>query len=135
MNSERGAVAVELPAAIGLLLVPLALLVITIPTWPERQTVARSAASEAARTAVLASSWEEGTDAGDEIVALAAQNYGLDPADLTVSWEGAFGRGESITATVTVRMPALVVPGLTTVDPWTWSASHTERVDDYRSLP
>ncbi len=134
MNSERGAVAVELPAAIGLLLLPLALLVITIPTWPERQTVARSAASEAARTAVLASSWEEGIDAGADVVALAAQNYGLDQADLTVSWEGAFGRGESITATVTVRMPALVVPGLTTVDPWTWSASHTERVDDYRSL-
>ncbi len=135
MRSESGAVAIELPAAIGLLLLPLALLVITIPTWPERQTVARSAASEAARTAVLASSWEEGIDAGADVVALAAQNYGLDPADLTVSWEGAFGRGESITATVTVRMPALVVPGLTTVDPWTWSASHTERVDDYRSLP
>ncbi len=135
MRSERGAVAIELPAAIGLLLLPLALLVITIPTWPERQTVARSAASEAARTAVLASSWEEGIDAGADVVGLAAQNYGLDPADLTVSWQGAFGRGESITATVTVRMPALVVPGLTTVDPWTWSASHTERVDDYRSLP
>jgi hypothetical protein len=32
-------------------------------------------------------------------------------------------------------MPALVVPGLTTVEPWSWSASHTERVDDFRSLP
>jgi hypothetical protein len=135
MKDERGAVAVELPAAIGLLLVPLALLVITVPSWPERQTVARSAASEAARTAVLAGSWQEGIDAGTEVVALAAQNYNLAPADLTVSWEGAFARGESITATVTVRMPALVVPGLTTVDPWTWSTSHTERVDDYRSLP
>lgn len=135
MRDERGAVAVELPAAIGLLLIPLALLVITIPTWPERQTVARAAASEAARTAVLAGSWQEGTEAGAEVVALAAQNYGLDPGDLIVSWDGAFARGESVTATVTVRMPALVLPGLTNVDPWTWSTSHTERIDDYRSLP
>ena len=135
MMDERGAVAVELPAAIGLLLIPMALLVITIPTWPERQTVARAAAIEAARTAVLAGSWDEGIADGHATVALAAENYGLDPADLTLAWSGDFVRGGSVTATVTVRMPALVIPGLTTIEPWTWASSHTERIDDYRSLP
>ena len=135
MRDERGAVAVELPAALGLFLLPVALLVITIPAWPERQTVARAAAIEAARSAVLAGSWEAGTQAGDEAVSQAARNYGLDPGDLTVDWDGVFARGGSITARVTVRIPALALPGLTTIDAWSWTASHTERVDDYRSLP
>lgn len=132
---EGGAVAVELPLALGLLLLPLALMVITVPTWPERQTVARAAAIEASRTAVLAGSWEEGVDAGNEAVAQAARNYGLDPSDLSVKWSGAFGRGEAMTASVTVRIPALVLPGLTTVEAWSWTARHSERLDDYRSLP
>lgn len=135
MVDERGAIAVELPLALGLLLLPMALLVITVPVWPERQTVARAAAIEASRSAVLADSWEDGVDAGNEAVAQAARNYGLDPSDLSVKWEGSFGRGEAVTAAVTVRMPALVLPGLTTVEAWTWTARHTERVDDYRSLP
>ncbi len=125
----------ELPLALGLFLVPIALLVITVPAWPERQTVARAAATEAARTAVLADSLEEGVEDGNAAVAQATRNYGLDPDQFRVAWDGGFGRGQSMTARVTVRMPALVVPGLTAVEAWSWTASHTERVDDYRSLP
>ncbi|HSH60064.1 MAG TPA: hypothetical protein VK988_10565 [Acidimicrobiales bacterium] len=135
MKDQRGTVAVELSLALGLFLVPLALLVITIPTWPERQTVARAAAIEAARSAVLADSLDEGMGNGNAAVAQAARNYGLDPDQFRVAWGGGFGRGQSMTARVTVRMPALVVPGLTAVEAWSWTASHTERVDDYRSLP
>ena len=134
-GGERGSVAVELPLALGLLLLPLSLLVITVPAWPERQTVARTAAIEASRIAALAESIEEGVEKGQAAVLRAARNQGLDPSDVSVSWEGSFRRGGSVTANVTVRMPALVVPGLTTVEAWAWTASHTERVDDYRSLP
>lgn len=134
-SGERGSVAVELPLALGLLLLPLALLVITVPAWPERQTVARAAAIEASRVAALAGSFEEGIEEGNAAVERSARNQGLDPSDLSVSWEGSFRRGGSVTANVTVRMPALVVPGLTTVDAWVWTASHTERVDDFRSFP
>ncbi len=132
---ERGSVAVELPLALGLLLLPLALFVITVPAWPERQTVARAAAIEASRSAVLAGSWEQGVEEGEAAVRRAARNQGLDPSDISVSWAGSFSRGGSVTASVTVRMPALVIPGLTTVEPWSWTADHTERVDDYRSIP
>lgn len=135
MRDERGTVAVELSLALGLFLVPVALLVITIPTWPERQTVARAAAIEASRSAALADSIDEGIEHGNAAVAQAARNYGLDADQFRVVWDGSFGRGQSITARVTVRMPALVVPGLTAVEAWSWTASHTERVDDYRSLP
>lgn len=133
-RDERGTAVVETPVALVLLLIPVALLVITLPTWPERQTVARAAAAEAARSAVLAHSWDEGVIAGEDAVARAAENYGLPPGDLAVDWAGSFTRGGSITARVTVRMPALAVPGLGQIAAWTWTASHTEYVDRYRSL-
>lgn len=132
---QVGSAAVELPLAIGLLLLPVALAVITLPVWPERQTVARAAAAEASRTVVLAGSWEAGVDEARAAVAQAAVNHGLGADALSLQLEGRLERGASVTALVTVEMPALAVPGLAVVDAWSWTASHTERVDDYRSLP
>ena len=133
--AERGSVAVELPLTLCLFLVPVALMVITLPAWPERQTVARAAATEAARTMVVAGSWEEGATAAEDAVRRAAANQGIDSAHVSLGWEGDLGRGASVTAHVTVAMPAVVIPGLTSVGSWSWTASHTERVDDYRSFP
>lgn len=133
-GSERGTAAIETPLALLLLLVPVALMVITIPAWPERQTVARAAATQAARTAVLADSWDEATAAGEDAVARSGANYGLPAGDLTVAWEGTLARGGTVTARVTVRMPALVVPGLGRIGAWSWTASHSELVDRYRSF-
>jgi hypothetical protein len=134
-RSEAGTAVIETPLAIVLLLVPIALLVITLPAWPERQTVARAAASEAARAAVLADSWDEAVAAGQAVVDRTARNYGLAPSEFALDWRGAFTRGEAVTARVTVRMPALAIPGLGSVGAWTWTASHTETVDQYRSIP
>ncbi|MGH9164280.1 MAG: pilus assembly protein [Acidimicrobiales bacterium] len=111
-TTQRGSAAIELALAIGLLLLPVALLVITLPTWPERQTVARAAAAEASRAVVLAASWTEGADDAEAAVAQAAANHGLDPADVTLELAGGLERGASVTARVTVEMPALVLPGL-----------------------
>ncbi|MGH9189977.1 MAG: hypothetical protein ACRD0Q_08105 [Acidimicrobiales bacterium] len=134
-TNERGMVAVELPLALGLLLLPLALLVITLPTWPERQTMARAAANEAARTVALADSWDEGMAAAVEAVNRAATNEGIDAQDVSLSVDGSLERRATVTVHVRVRMPALNIPGLTTISAWSWTASHSERVDDYRSLP
>lgn len=133
-RSERGTAAIETPLALLLLLVPVALMVITVPAWPERQTVARAAATQAARTAVLADSWDEATAAGEDAVARSGANYGLPAGDLTVEWEGTLARGGTVTARITVRMPALVVPGLGRIGAWSWTASHSELVDRYRSF-
>jgi hypothetical protein len=43
-SREGGYVAAELALGIGLLVFPVALLVLTLPTWSERQTTARSIA-------------------------------------------------------------------------------------------
>ncbi|HVW34965.1 MAG TPA: hypothetical protein VHL53_20705 [Acidimicrobiia bacterium] len=134
-RNEAGTAVIETPLAIVLLLVPIALLVITLPTWPERQTVARAAASQAARSAVLADSWDDAVAAGQAVVERTAANYGLAAGDFVLDWSGALTRGSAVTARVTVRMPALAIPGLGSVGAWTWTASHTENVDRYRSLP
>src|SRR4029450_3785955 len=53
-SDERGYVAGELAIVIGLLVFPVALLVLTLPTWSERQTTARSVARELARVIAVA---------------------------------------------------------------------------------
>ena len=126
-------VVLEWPLAVFLLLVPIAAMVTLLPKWSERQTVARDAAATAARVAVLEADPEKAMGAGQDAVDRTATNFGVDPRDLTLSWSGDLSRGGAITATVTIRMPAIAFPGLGSVEAWSWSSSHTERVDDYRS--
>ena len=130
-RGDRGFVAIEYALALGLILVPVALLVITLPSWPERQTVARVAAEEGARTAVLTGDLA----AGEAVARQAVANQGLDPADVDITWSGSQARGGQLTAAVTVRMPVLRLPAIVTVGAWDWTARHTEPVDLYRSAP
>lgn len=133
-RSERGTAALELPLAVGLLLVPVALVVVSLPAWPERQSLARATAAEASRALAVAASWDEGVAEAQAVVADAARNAGLAPGEVALDVAGALERGATVTARVTVDMPALALPVVGTVGRWSWTAAHAERVDDYRSL-
>jgi len=134
-RDDRGSVAVvELPLGL-LLLIPAALLVVTTATWFERHAAARTAADEAARTVVVADTWEQGAADAQAVVAQIASNYDLDPADLTLELEGDLTRGGTVTAHVTVNVPAAAIPLLGGIGGFQRTASHTEQVDAYRSLP
>ena len=50
LGRERGFVATEFVLGVGVLLLPVVVVVLTIPTWSERQTTARAIAREVART-------------------------------------------------------------------------------------
>ena len=126
---------IEVPAAIALLLVPIGLGMLAVAQWPQRQTVARSAAHQAALLAATAPDPTTATQQAEQAARDTAVNGGLKPEDIEVAVTGNLERGGSIIARVTVTMPALAVPGLGTFAPWEWTAVHTERVDDYRSLP
>jgi hypothetical protein len=128
---ERGSVPVEFAAAIGLLLIPAVLLVMSFAPWVERQMMAREIARDVARSVVM-NAVVEGADA---MAGQAAVNYGVDPEDVSVVVGGDLGRGGLVTATVTVRMPAMSIPGIGGFGSVTWSVHHTEQVDLYRSLP
>lgn len=81
-RTENGWVAVEMPAAICLLLIPTVCLVAALPTWMERQTLARSAAREAARTIATSTSTGNGEATADRTVAEMAENAAVGASHL-----------------------------------------------------
>ena len=131
---DRGAAAVELPLAVGLLLLPISMIVMLVPQWPERQTVATAAAKDAATIYANAADPETGVLLARESVAQAATNYGL-PADaLTLALDGEWCRACTVTASVTVNIPAIDLPFAGTVGALAWTATSSARIDDYRDI-
>ena len=131
---EGGYVSLELVLGLALLVLPIALIVLTLPTWLARQNLARLAAQQAARTAVIAASPEPGVTAAGTVAA----DAGLDPArDLSVAWDpgSSFARGGLVTVRVTVESPAIAIPFLGTFGSFPLTATFSERVDQYRSGP
>lgn len=131
---ERGTAAMELPLLIALVLVPLGLLVITVPTWIERQHAARVAASEAGR-AIVTSTSDDPLGEAEAVVAAVGLGHGLPAGALELGVPPVLVRGAMVTVEVTVEIPAVRLPGLTSLAPVRWTASHTERYPDLAELP
>lgn len=135
IDGQHGMAAIELALFTSLILMPVLILVASLPTWWERQSLATLAAQEAARTAALSSSWNDGVERADALAAQLAANHGVDPADLSVALTGTLDPDAEITAISTVRVPTTIVPLIVEVPSFTLSARHTELVDPFRSLP
>ena len=131
---DRGFAAIEMPLAVGLLLLPISMIVMLIPQWPERQTVATAAAKDAAT--IYANAPDPATGAADAAasVAQAAANYGLATDALTIQLDGEWCRACTVIARVTVDIPAIDVPFVGAVGSFAWTASSSARIDDYRSI-
>lgn len=133
LRGDRGsAVAVELPFA-TLWIFAVAMLVLTIPTWLERQNAANAAAREAARATVTSDSWDQGHASAEALVAETATNHGLDPGDLDLDLLGSLERGAEVRADVSTTIPAISLPLGVTAGSFTYTATHAEKVDLYRS--
>ena len=134
---EGGFAAIELSAGVAVLVLPVALLVLALPQWSARQGVARMAARDAARAVGLRGWCDVGQ--AELTVRRAATDAGLVADDLRVTLDCAPGaslaRDGSVTARVTVGMPALDVPVLGAAPGWSWTARHREPVDPYGSRP
>jgi NADH dehydrogenase/NADH:ubiquinone oxidoreductase subunit G len=131
-GSERGFVAIEWVAAIAMLLLPIVVLVATMPQWAERKHAATVAAREAARD--LVSNWPNGNPAAAVLVAVdVAGDHGVDAADVDVRVRSVGEtRGSQVEVEVKITMPALGV-GRMSVGSWHYTAHATRRIDDYRS--
>ncbi len=132
IRRDRGAIQIEFLFAVGILLFPIAVFALTIAPVVERRNVAGRAAAEAARAYAVAPSESEAVAAALAIVDQIDSNYSF---DLSLSLAGDFDRGGLVTATVQVTLPAIVFPGVGDAPGVSYSASHRENIDLYRSLP
>ena len=134
---DDGFVATELVLGVGVLLLPVAALVLTVPAWSQRQTTARAVAREVARRVASEASCDSGM--ARSLSESMAVNLGLAPDELNVALgcrpEAALTAGSSVEVSVTVRMPAVHLPVLGSVGEWTWTAHHRQPVDRYASAP
>lgn len=137
---DRGHAAVELALAVGVLLLPAALAVLSFGPWSERRVTVEAIAAEAARAIVL----ELDHAAGAEVVSAAADAVGLDTGSVRVGWCGAtpaiipsgscpLTRGSAVSVTMEVWTPLVDTPWGPVGGLWV-SASHSEPIDLYRSL-
>jgi len=130
---ERGsAIPITLMLGVSLIVLPVMVLVLTLPTWEERTVDAQDAARDAARALVTADDWGDGVSAANAVVSQLVAGDGLPPGDMTVSYSGSLDPGGTVTATVTVVIPAGNVPGLGFVGDLHYTASSTEHVDSYQ---
>jgi hypothetical protein len=140
--SDKGHAAVEFALAVGLLLLPVAIAVLSFGPWSERRVVAEAAAAEAARTAVVSLDLMRGS----RVVAEIGGSHGLSPESIRLGWCGSelgapessntgcsFERGTEVVAEVQIWTPIFTTPWGPVGGLWV-TAVHAEPVDLYRSL-
>lgn len=140
MEAESGHAAIELALAVGLLLIPAAVVVLGFGPWSERTVLAEAVAAEAGRAAVI----ELSVPSGIAVAAQMAGNYGLPPDSLKIGFCGAvptvggagecpMSRGATVVTVVEVWVPLVETPWGSIGGLWV-TRSHTENIDPYRSL-
>ena len=133
--NERGASPVELALGVMLLVVPVAIVVLSIAPVFEHRNFVRRAAAEAARTMVLT----DGDPSAEALAVVEAQaiSMGIDLDNVTVLLCGgatcSVDRGAVVTVDVTVLVEEL--SSFLPIGAITVHAVHAERVDMYRSRP
>ena len=132
-HDESGFAPLTMMLALAVVITPVLLLVLTIPTWLERGVDARDAAANAARTLATADNWQAGTLAANQTVSQLITGDGLDPNLVTTSYGGDLNPGSIVTARVTVTIPAGVIPGIGHYGTVHYTATSTQHVDTYKA--
>jgi hypothetical protein len=118
---------------VGFLVLPVMVLVLTLPTWEQRMVDAQDAARSAARALATAGTWEDGVSEADLAVSEVLAGDNLPASDASVSCYGALVPGSTVAVSVTVVIPAGDVPGLGFLGTLHYTANSTEHVDSYGS--
>ncbi len=133
-EDEKGSTTIEFLLCLALIIFPVIGLSAAALNWPGRLNAASGAAYEAAHSVVHspAAAPEEGRSRAVEVWT----NHGYDAGDIEVAFEGdPTARGGVYTATVTVVLPAIVIPGVGRIAGGFVSRSHTEPVPERGNAP
>lgn len=132
VQDESGQALVEAALAIPVLLL-LVFGVVAVGRVTEAKVAIQAAARESGRALAVAPSEEEGVADALAAAEAVAAGYGLDASRLTVEVDaGSFARGATVTSEVRYSVSLSDLPLLSFIDVEV-SASHSERVDIYRS--
>ena len=129
-SGERGSAVVELPMVLGFLIIPVAFVILTIPTWLQGVHAANDAAAESARAFVLS-----GGDPGSVARALdaTANSHGFEPGELSIA---SVAPTAALASDVEVRVQVeLRAIALFDVGSFTYTATHVERYPTYVRTP
>ena len=131
---DRGsATPLTLMLGVGLVVLPVMMVVLSLPAWEQRAVDAQDAARDAARALATAGDWGSGVASAELTVSEMLQGDGLSPADLSLRCSGSLVADGRVTASVTVAVRVGVLPGLGAVGTLHYTASSTQHVDSYRS--
>lgn len=140
---ESGHAAVEFALAVGVMILPVALVVLSFGPWLDRRVVARAAAAEAARVTAVELDHQRGAVMARSVITA----HGLESASARLGWCGSapseikassgscpLTRGSMVEATVELWVPLITTPWGDVGGLWA-TAGHSEPVDLYRSVP
>ena len=134
---DDGFVAAELAAGVALLVLPVIVLVLSLPTWAERRTTARAIAREVGRATARSMVCDRA--AARALATTMAANLGADPSAVSVTLACPDGEplapGSTLEVAVTVQVPAVHLPAFGDAGGWTITARHREPVDEYGAVP
>lgn len=139
-RNQNGYVALEFVVAMGLLVLPTALILLQIPTFLERHNRVESVASIVAQR--CADEANTSFDANNLALDTAQEEMSSSTIMNHVTLRNATCRferipiqpGDEVTSTIVISMPSALVPGADFGPTWTMTATHISIVPRYRSF-
>jgi len=136
-RTERGSGAVELVLTTAFILIPMAILLLSLPLMVAYRAMGDAAAREAVRACATAFDPSSGQQRAESLAHRILDERGLSPeaTEVTVDCQSAWKPGGVVSATVSFRTPLIKVVGLGSLGSVTIHRSFRERIETYRSTP
>ena len=136
-GGERGGGAVDLVMVSAFLLIPTAMLLLSLPLLVEYRSLADAAAREAVRACAAAPDPASGQAHAEDVAAQILGERGLSPeeTDVDINCADAWRPGREVRGSVSIRVPAISVVGFGSIGSVTIERTYRERIESTRSLP
>ena len=136
-ENGQGVGAIDLVLAAAFVLIPVALLMLSLPILVEYRSMGDAAAREAVRACATAVDPSSGQDRAENIAYLILGERGLSPEETTVEVDCrvAWAPGGVVTATVSFDVPAINIVGIGSIGSVTIERTYREQIEPYRSTP